>query len=69
MPHIMIRYCEARARQLAYLAEQLNACPMEGPAGDGAQIEDMVERAYWGQAMACLRRGLDESERLAKVLH
>ena len=68
MPLILIR-CEARARRLAYIVEQLNACPIVGPAGDGAPIEDMVERAYWGQAMSCLRRGLDESERQAKVRH
>jgi hypothetical protein len=32
-------------------------------------VEEMVERVYWDQAMGGLRRGLDESERLAKVLH
>jgi hypothetical protein len=68
MPLILMR-CEARARHLAYLIEQLKICPMEEPAGDGAPVEDMVERAYWGQVMAGLRRGLDESERQAKVRH
>jgi hypothetical protein len=32
-------------------------------------IEDMVERAYWGQLMTSLRRGLDESQRQARVRH
>ena len=68
MPLILIR-CEAKARHLAYLIERLNTCPMVMPPDDGAPVDEMVERAYWGQAMAGLRRGLDESERLAKVLH
>jgi hypothetical protein len=68
MPLILIR-CEARARHLAYLIERLKICPMKLPADDGAPVEDMVERAYWEQAMAGLRRGLDESERQAKVRH
>jgi hypothetical protein len=42
---------------------------MRLPADDDAPVEEMVERAYWDQVMAGLRRGLDESERLAKVLH
>jgi len=68
MPLILIR-CEAKARHLSYLVEQLKTCPMELPADDGASVEDMVERAYWGQVMAGLRRGVDESERQAKVRH
>ena len=68
MPHISIR-CEARARHLGYLVERLKICPMEEPVGDGSQVEDMVERAYWVQVMAGLRLGLDESERQAKVRH
>jgi hypothetical protein len=63
--HILIRR-EAKARHLAYLIEQLNTCPMEEPTGDGAQVDEM-ERAYWGQAIAALRRGLDE--RQIKVRH
>jgi hypothetical protein len=68
MPLILIR-CEAKARHLSYLVERLKTCPMKLPADDGAPVEDMVERAYWEQAMAGLRRGLDKSERLTKVLH
>ena len=68
MPLILIR-CEAKARHMAYLIERLKICPMKEPARDGAPVEDMVERAYWGQVTAGLRRGLDESERQAKVRH
>jgi hypothetical protein len=68
MPLNLIR-CEARARHLAYLVERLKTCPMKLPADDGASVEDMVERAHWEQAMVGLRRGLDESERQAKVRH
>jgi hypothetical protein len=42
---------------------------MRLPADDDAPVEEMVERAYWDQVMGGLRRGLDESERIAKVLH
>ncbi len=68
MPVILIR-SEAKSRQLSYLIERLKTCPMRLLADDGAPVEEMVERAYWDQVMAGLRRGLDESERLAKVLH
>jgi hypothetical protein len=68
MPFISI-HCEARARHLSYLVERLKTCPMKLPADDGAPVKDMVERAYWEQAMAGLRRGFDESERQAKVRH
>ena len=60
---------EARARHLAYLTQQLNGCPMGKPSSDEAAIEDMVERAYWGQLMTSLRRGLDESQRQSRVRH
>lgn len=68
MPGILIR-SEAKVRHLSYLIERLKTCPMKLPALDGASVEEIVERAYWDQAMAGLRRGLDESERLATVLH
>lgn len=68
MPLILI-HCEAQARHLAYLVERLKICPMAETARDGAPVEDMVERAYRGQVMAGLRRGLDESERQVKVQH
>lgn len=68
MALILIRD-DARARHLAYLTHQLNGCPMEEPSSDEASVEDMVERAYWGQAMSSLRRGLDESQRPARVWH
>lgn len=68
MPLILIR-SEAKSRHLSYLIERLKTCPMKLPADDGAPVEEMVERVYWDQAMAGLRRGLDESERLARMLH
>ena len=68
MPLILIR-CEAKARHLAYLIERLNTCPMELATDNDAPVDETVERAYWEQAMAGLRRGLDKSERLTKVLH
>ena len=58
-----------RTASKSYLIERLKTCPMRLPADDGAPVEEMVERVYWDQAMGGLRRGLDESERLAKVLH
>jgi hypothetical protein len=60
---------EARARHLTYLTQQLSSCLMGEPSSEDAAIEDMVERAYWGQAMTSLRRGLDESQRQARVRH
>ena len=68
MALILIR-SDARARHLAYLGQQLSSCPMGEPAGDDEAVEDMVERAYWGQAMTSLRRGLDESQRQERVRH
>jgi hypothetical protein len=68
MPIILIR-SDAKFRHLSYLAERLKTCPMRLPADDDAPVEEMVERAYWDQVMAGLRHGLDDSERLAKVLH
>jgi hypothetical protein len=68
MPVILIR-SEAKSRHLSYLIERLKTCPITLPADDGAPVEEMVERAYWDQVMGGLRRGLDESKRLAKVLH
>jgi hypothetical protein len=68
MALILIRD-EARARHLAYLTQQLNSCPMGEPSSDDAAVEDMVERAYWGQTMSSLRRGLDESEQHEIVRH
>jgi hypothetical protein len=68
MPVILI-HSEAKSRHLSYLIERLKTCPMKLSAVDGAPVEEMVERVYWDQAMAGLRRGLDESERLARMLH
>lgn len=68
MPIILIR-SDAKSRHLSYLTERLKTCPMRLPADDYAPVEEMVERAYWDQVLGGLRRGLDESERLAKVLH
>ena len=68
MPLVLIRY-ETKARHLSYLIEQLKTCPMKLPTDDSAPVDEIMERAYWEQAMAGLRRGLDKSERLAKVLH
>ena len=68
MALILIRD-EARARHLAYLTQQLNSCPMGEPSSDDAAVEDMVERAYWGQTMSSLRRGLDESQQQEIVRH
>lgn len=62
-------YTEANARQLSYLIERLNSCPMNFHAGASASIEETVERAYWDQVMTGLRRGLDKNDRLARVLH
>ena len=60
---------EARARHMAYLTQQLNGCPMGESSGDEGVVEDLVERAYWGQTMSSLRRGLDESHRQERVRH
>ncbi len=68
MALILIRG-EARARHLAYLTQQLNSCPMGETSSDDAAVEDMVERAYWGQTMSSLRRGLDESQQQEIVRH
>ena len=68
MPLILI-CCEAKARHFAYLTDRLSTCPTEEGARDSEPVENMVERAYWGQVMAGLRRGLDESERQIKVQH
>jgi hypothetical protein len=68
MPIMLIR-SDAKSRHLSYLTERLKTCPMRLPADDDAPVEEMVERVYWDQAMAGLRRGLEQSERLAEVLH
>ena len=68
MPVILVR-SDAKSRHLSYLTERLKTCPMRLPADDRAPVEEIVERAYWEQAMAGLRRELDNSERPAKVLH
>jgi hypothetical protein len=68
MPIMLIR-SDAKSRHLSYLTERLKTCPMRLPADDDAPVEEMVERVYWNQAMAGLRRGLEQSERLAEVLH
>jgi hypothetical protein len=60
---------EAKARHLAYLDQQLSAYPTGESTGTDAAVEDRVERAYWGQAMTSLRRGLDESQREERVRH
>jgi hypothetical protein len=65
MALILIRD-EARTRHLTYLTQQLSSCLT---SSEDAAIEDMVERAYWGQLMTSLRRGLDESQRQARVRH
>jgi len=55
---------EAKARQVDYLVEHLNARLLEEPGS-----EDEVKRAYWAQMIASLYRGLEENERRAKPRH
>jgi hypothetical protein len=68
MALILIRD-EARARHLTYPTQQLSSCLMGAFSNKDAAIENVVERAYWAQAMTSLRRGLDESQRQARVQH
>ena len=63
--HGLVR-CEAKARHLEYLVEQLNT--VEAPGGSGKPVDEMA-RAYWEQMIAGLCRGLAENERQAKVRH
>ena len=55
---------EAKARQVDYLVEHLNARLLEEPG-----TEDEVKRAYWAQMIASLYRGLEENEQRAKLRH
>jgi len=55
---------EAKARQVDYLIEHLNARLLEEPGS-----EDEVKRAYWAQMIASLYRGLEENEQRAKLRH
>jgi len=63
--HGLVR-CEAKARHLEYLVEQLNT--VEAPGGSGKPVDEMA-RAYREQMIAGLCRGLAENERQAKVRH